>query len=196
MTRRGGEWLANTRAGRTVFRVVTIGMVLGAAYAVIRTEVGRQTDVATRAITRRVTVIEDVSPYDVVRACLRSPSCRNLLVEHPELNPPAAGGKKAGDAFQPGSTGHQQPGPHGGGRHHGSAGGEHPAPEPTADPPAAQPAVPTGSSAGSSSDPPAEPPAKNLPEQVTGKVEEVTDGVKEAAEGAVCEAVPVPGCSR
>lgn len=53
-----GRWLAETRGGRLVFRLVALGFIAGLAFLLVHQEVGRQ----TREITRRVQVIESADP--------------------------------------------------------------------------------------------------------------------------------------
>jgi hypothetical protein len=200
MRRQLGRWLAETRSGRAVFLTVTVAGVLGAAYMVIRSEVGRQ----TREITERVTVIEEVSPYDVVRACLRSPSCRSLF-EHPERAHPDR--RERGDVLQP-STGEQQPRPRRGGDSVGEGVGKggRRAPGPRDTPSAAPndlapaPVAPASPpQPGSTPNPVPPSPPKSLPEQAADSAKGAAEGVEQKADGvpaAVCGVVALPTCDR
>lgn len=217
MTRRGrvGRWFAETRFGRCLFRAMTTVLVLGAAYAVIGEEVSRQ----TASITKRVTVIEEVSPYDVVQACIRTRACRDLL-EHPAKARPARA--KGGDALQPGSTARQQPGSRGeggwrGGRQAHAPDHQDPPPGPRQPPaspahpattrPQANAQAPTGSSAGEELPTTSRASSEDVVEHGTQAAQETVDGVKEevgrvtgevgaAAEGAVCGTLAAPNCTR
>lgn len=139
----------------------------------------------------------------------------------PERGAPKYGGSQGGDALHPGSTGHQQPGPRGGGQQGGGngAGGKggsgqgqpSTSPAPDQSPPSPAPSS-TGSSAGAP--PPAPAPGPPVGPQPKGPVEQAGDtvrgtveGVKEtadtvtsevgkAAQGAVCGSLAAPGCSK
>lgn len=99
---RVGRWVAETRLGRTAFRLGAVAVVALAVYLAIFEEVGRQ----TRAINKRVEVIERVQPINVLEECLRMAPCRRLLLNPAAFISAAAGG----DAPQPASAG-QPPAP-------------------------------------------------------------------------------------
>jgi hypothetical protein len=178
-----GRWLVETRIGRTLFRVSAI--VLGALliFLGISAEVKRE----TRSIVHRIVVLEHVRPIDVLRTCLRTPSCRRLVADAPKLSAHL----KGGDALQPSHQGGQQPSPPKGG-HHGSGHGKHtphtpagPAgPEPTPSTPAEPaPEGPTGHKG----------PEKTEPGPVgkaVGQVGEAVKGVAEDVHGKACGLVP------
>lgn len=121
----------------------------------------------------------------------------------------AVSGAPGGDALQPGSTGHQQPGPRGGGQGKSDHRGvEQPTSAPPASPAAPPSPAPTGSSAGPPSSPPAvAPSAKGALEHAGDTAADAAEGVKEtansatsevgkAAEGAVCGSLAAPTCTK
>jgi len=87
---------------------LAVGVLLAGVY--LRGEDIRST------VQRRIEVIEQVQPTDVVRECLRTPQCRRLL--RAPRRPARAEG---GGAIQPAPAG-QRPGP----RHGGDVGGQKP----------------------------------------------------------------------
>jgi hypothetical protein len=177
-----GRWLAQTRIGRIVFRGLIILVVLAAAYGVISEEVDRQTN----SITKRIKVIEDVSPYDVVSACLRSASCRRLLED-----PDRVAVRRGGGALQP-DQGRQPSGPRTGGDEEnegvgGSGGGEaRPPRDDQTSPSVPDPGDPgpsrTGSPAGPEAPETSRPPVKGVTEQTVDDVANAIDQV--TGEGA------------
>lgn len=86
-----GHWLAETRVGRTAFRLSALALVLAVAVALFIVR-GRDLD----QITKRIEVVEQVEPVDVLRECLRTPKCRNLF-RHPERVRPERRGTQASE---------------------------------------------------------------------------------------------------